>query len=327
MTIDSNFIFFCVLAFIAIFFAMEGFYYWWITSHGQEAKRIKNRLEAINNTTFGSVSHESILKNRYAENASVANQFLLNLPFGKKVEMLLMQSGKHWTLSKLVQYCSYFFAASFFVLFVLRVNIVVAIVIALVVSSLPLISTLRARAKRFSMIEEQLPDAIDAICRSLRSGHAFTSAFGLVADELPDPIATEFRITLEENNLGVNINDAMQNLAQRVPITDLRYFIIAVLIQRETGGNLAEILDSISTIIRERFKLIGHIRVLSAEGKMSAWILGLLPIAIMAVLSLVAPKYLSTLFTNPDGRKLLMYSAILMICGILWMRKIIKIRI
>lgn len=324
---DTNFIIFVVLAFIAVIFAIEGIYYWWVSSHGTESKRIQRRLESIANQAKGHASHESILKNRYAEQSSVFNKLLFQLPFSKKLDSLLLQSGKEWTLSKFFQYSGFVFLIALIITWILRLNIVFVLVISLLIAFIPLYMVISARNKRLKKIEEQLPDAIDAICRSLRAGHAFTSAFGLVADELPDPVATEFRITMEENNLGVNINDAMQNLAQRVPITDLRYFVIAVLIQRETGGNLAEILNSISLIIRERFKLIGHVRVLSAEGKMSAWILGLLPFGILGAIGITSPKYLSVLFEDSNGHKLLLMGSIMMIFGILWMRNIIKIRI
>lgn len=324
---DTNFIIFIVFSFIAVIFAIEGLYYWWISSHGTESKRIQRRLESIANQASNHASHDSILKNRYLEQSSVLNKLLFQLPSAKRLDRILLQSGKDWTLSKLFQYSCFAFLITLSITWVLRLNVVFMLILSILVAFVPLYLVSTARNKRLKKIEEQLPDAIDAICRSLRAGHAFTSAFGLVADELPDPIATEFRITMEENNLGVFINEAMQNLAQRVPITDLRYFVIAVLIQRETGGNLAEILNSISLIIRERFKLVGHIRVLSAEGKMSAWILGLLPFGILGAIGITSPKYLSVLFEDSNGHKLLFVGMTMMIFGILWMRNIIKIRI
>ena len=128
--------------------------------------------------------------------------------------------------------------------------------------------------KRLHRIEEQLPDALDLMSRALRAGHAFPTALKMVGDEMNDPLASEFRATFDEVNFGISTADALTNLATRVPSTDLRYFVIAVMIQRETGGNLSELLDSISAIIRDRIKLLGQVRVLSAEGKMSAWVLG-----------------------------------------------------
>ncbi len=132
----------------------------------------------------------------------------------------------------------------------------------------------RKRSKRVLQLERQLPDAADLIGRALRAGHSFPAALGMVGEELPNPLGGEFALAFDEINYGVSMNDALLNMVNRVPVDDLRYFVIAVLIQREAGGNLAEILGSISSIIRERLKLLGKVRVLSAEGRLSAWILG-----------------------------------------------------
>jgi tight adherence protein B len=140
-------------------------------------------------------------------------------------------------------------------------------------------------------------------------------------------LAGEFRAAFDEVNFGISMPDALMNLATRVPSTDLRYFVIAVLIQRETGGNLAELLGSISAIIRERIKLLGQVRVLSAEGKMSAWVLGLLPFGAALMIQLTNPKFLEVLYTDPGGQKMLIIAGVMMLIGIVAMRKIIRIRV
>jgi tight adherence protein B len=185
----------------------------------------------------------------------------------------------------------------------------------------------RATAKRLHRIEEQLPDALDLMSRAMRAGHAFPTALKMVGDEMNDPLATEFRAAFDEVNFGISTADALMNLATRVPSTDLRYFVIAVLIQRETGGNLSELLDSISAIIRDRIKLLGQVRVLSAEGKMSAWVLGLLPFGAAAMIQLTNPKFLEVLFTDPGGQKMLMAAGALMVLGVFVMRRVIRIRV
>ncbi len=149
----------------------------------------------------------------------------------------------------------------------------------------------------------------------------------IVGNELPEPLAGEFRITREEINYGVPMNEALHGLAERIPLTDLRYLIIAVLIQRESGGNLAEILGNISQIIRARLKLVSHVRVLSAEGRMSAWILGLLPFGVMGVMAVSSPAYVRMLWTDPSGVRLLWYGLGMIAFGVLWLRKIIRIRV
>jgi tight adherence protein B len=199
--------------------------------------------------------------------------------------------------------------------------------VALCFLGLPWMMVRRARTRRLLKIEEQLPDAADFIARALRAGHSFTNVLQIVGNELPEPLSGEFRIAREEINYGVPMGEALHNMAARIPLTDLRYLIIAVLIQRESGGNLAEILGNISQIIRGRLKLVAQVRVLSAEGRMSAWILGLLPFAVALMMSIVNPRYISTLWTDPTGLRIVTYAAGLILFGVVWLRKVIHIRI
>jgi tight adherence protein B len=186
---------------------------------------------------------------------------------------------------------------------------------------------LRKRHKRMQQIEQQLPDALDLISRALKAGHAFPSGLQMVSEEAKDPIASEFGIVHDEVNFGVAVPTALTNLANRVPSTDMRYFVIAVLIQRETGGNLTELLGNISSLIRERLKLLGKVRVLSAEGRMSAWILCALPFVLAGVINLIHPKFMAVLWTDPMGLKMIYAALVMMMLGALWMRKIIRIRV
>jgi len=163
--------------------------------------------------------------------------------------------------------------------------------------------------------------------RALKAGHALPSGLQMVGDEAQDPIAGEFRIVHDEINYGVAVPTALLNLAHRVPSTDMRYFVIAVLIQREAGGNLTEVLGKISALIRERLRLLGRVRALSAEGRMSGWVLGLLPFAVGGIINLINPKFMSVLWTDPMGLKLIYAALGMMTLGALWMRKIIKIRV
>jgi tight adherence protein B len=149
----------------------------------------------------------------------------------------------------------------------------------------------------------------------------------MVGEEAQDPIAGEFRIVHDEINFGVAVPTALTNLANRVPSPDMRYFVIAVLIQRETGGNLTELLGNISSLIRERLKLLGKVRVLSAEGRMSAWILCALPFALAGVINIVHPKFMAVLWTDPMGLNMIYAALVMMVLGALWMRKIIRIRV
>lgn len=324
---DTKFIIFIVFIFIAAFFALEALYYWWAKRFSAESIRLKKRIASIISHDLDRNAYQGILKNRYAEQSSSFNQFLLNLPLANKLDKLLLQSGELWTIEKFFRLSCLSVLAALSLCFILNLNVAAMLIVALLAFFLPVLYLMRARSKRFQKFEEQLPDAIDSICRSLKAGHAFNSAFSLVGEEFADPIATEFRITMEENNLGVNINEAMTNMAKRIPLTDLGFFVIAVTIQRETGGNLAEILGNISQVIRARFKLFRHIKVLSAEGRMSAWILGSLPFIMVSFLSLTNPDYTRLLFHTPTGQFLLKLASVFMVVAIFWMRNIIKVRV
>ena len=186
---------------------------------------------------------------------------------------------------------------------------------------------LRQRQRRLARIEQQLPEALDLMGRSMRAGHAFPTALKMVGDELRAPLGSEMRAVFDEVNFGVAMADALGNLASRVPSTDLRYFVVAVLIQRETGGNLAELLGRISAIIRDRLTLLGEIRTLSAEGRMSAWILSLMPFAVALMMHLSSPDFLRLLYTDPGGRKMLTTALAMMGLGILVIRKVTRIRL
>jgi tight adherence protein B len=192
---------------------------------------------------------------------------------------------------------------------------------------LPFLQVALARRKRLHAIEQQLPDALELMSRALRAGHAFPSAVQMVGDEGPQPIAGEFRVTFDEVNYGVPMHDALTNLAARVPITDLHFFVIAVAIQRETGGNLTELLDKLSSLIRARFKLLGTIRVLSSEGRLSAWILSALPFVLIAAINLINPKFIALLWNDPAGLIACYIASGLMVVGIFWMRRVVKIRV
>jgi tight adherence protein B len=217
--------------------------------------------------------------------------------------------------------------AGFILAMVLGFPLLAIIGAAAVSGALPLLYVLNAKHNRLITFEQQLPDALDLMGRALRAGHAFSGALKMVGEEMPEPVAGEFRTTFDELNYGINLQDALQNMATRVPSDDLRYFVVAVLIQRETGGNLTELLDSISMLIRARLRLMGTIRVLSAEGRLSAWILGLLPFFVAIILNIINPKFMSILWTDPTGLKLVWIMSAMMVVGIFWMRKVIRIHV
>jgi tight adherence protein B len=176
-------------------------------------------------------------------------------------------------------------------------------------------------------IEHQLPDALDLMARAMQAGHAFPSALLIVGQEGPQPIASEFRTTFDEINFGVSTEAALTGLSTRIKSSDLRLFVVAVIIQRQTGGNLSELLTSIAALMRERQKLVGSVRVLSAEGRISAWILGILPFALVAAISLINPEFIRPLWMDPAGIRLSVVAVALMGLGILWIWRTVNLRI
>jgi tight adherence protein B len=176
-------------------------------------------------------------------------------------------------------------------------------------------------------MEQQLPDALDLVGRAMRAGHALPSGLQMVGQEMVDPIANEFRVTNDEINFGISMQQALTNLCERMPITDVRYFVVAVLVQREAGGNLTEVLDNLSKLIRERLKFHARIKVLTTEGRMSAWVLGLLPFALALLLNFANHDFIAILWTDPAGIKITQIVLGMMAVGALWLYKLIQIRV
>lgn len=324
---DMSFYGFAVLLFAAVFLAVEGAYLWWSATHGSGARRIATRLHLMSGGREGGTASVSILKQRRLAHAAPVERLLARVPHIGALDRLLLQSGLAWTVARLLQLTVVVPIAAFLLLRLLHVPHTLLLVVLLTFPALPLLQVRRARTQRLRKIEQQLPEAADFLARALRAGHAFTNALQMVGEEFPEPISGEFRATYEEINYGVPMHAALTNLATRVPLTDLRYLVIAVLIQRESGGNLAELLGNVSRIIRDRLKLLGQVRVLSAEGKLSAWILGLLPFGVALALQLSKPDYLALLINHPTGSRLLAGSLCLVVFAIFWMRSIIRIRV
>jgi tight adherence protein B len=192
---------------------------------------------------------------------------------------------------------------------------------------LPYFFISRKRGKRISAMDEQLPDALEFLARSMRAGHALTVSLGMLGEELPEPLGREFRTMFNEQRLGGPLEAALNNLCDRVPLQDLKFFASALLLQRQTGGNLAEILRQLSTVIRERFRLKGQVKALSAHGRMTSMILTGLPIITTFLLNLVAPEYLGSMFKDPDGQKLVFAAVVMVFIGSVIIQKIIKIKV
>ena len=316
-----------VLIFIAVALGVEVAWQWWFSSQSGAARRTKQRLKSVETGGKENATTKSLLKRRRLAESASTEAFLRRLRGIDFIDNTLQQAGCNWTVAGLLVNTALCFLFGLLIALMLQPQLLMAIAGGIVCSLAPIMYVFRKRSKRLEKIERQLPEVADLIARSLRAGHAFPSTVQMAADEMPEPIAGEFRIVADEVNFGIAMSEALQRLAARIPLTDLRYLVVAVLIQRESGGNLADLMTSISFIIRERLKLLGQIRTLSAEGRLSAWILFMLPVAICLVLGFTSPNYFNALIEDSDGKTLIMVAAGMMVLGALWMRKIIHIHI
>lgn len=316
---------FVTLAFLAVAGFIEGLFLMWTAYRGPEAKRIERRLQAM--SAGAGSANASLHKRRLLSEAPAMQTFLLRLPRVHRLDRLLIQSGSGQTVADFLTLTLLLALAAAVAAAYLEWPFWFGVGLCVAAALLPLVHILRLRAQRLRKIELQLPDALDLMARAMLAGHAFSSALSIVANEGPEPISQEFRTAFDEINFGLSLSDALLNFAARVDSRDLRYFVVAVLVQRETGGNLAELLSKTATLIRSRLRLAGAVRVLSAEGRISAWILSLLPFMVAGAIQLARPQFLNVLWTDALGRTLAELALAMMACGVFWMWRVIAIRI
>ena len=323
---DNLMLFFAIAAFLAVVLLFEGGYLLWNSYRGTEARRIQSRLREIGVSERSSGGTPLMKQRRLSESPALA-RVLRRVPRILVLDRLLQQSGEKQTVAQFLTKAAMVATAGAAAWLFFGAPAWTAPLFMLAGASLPALQVLRARRKRLRMIEEQLPGGLDLMSRALRAGHAFPSAVQMVGDEGPEPIAAEFRTTFDEVNYGVPMQDALAKLAARVPISDLRFFVIAVAIQRESGGNLTELLDKLASLVRARFKLLASIRVLTSEGRLSAWILSALPFVLIGLINLVNPRFMALLWTDPAGLSAIWGGGAFIAVGLFWMWRITKIRI
>lgn len=322
---DSHYYLFLIFCFLAVVLFLEGGYLAWYAHRGPEAKRIRERLQSVSAGWSG--AETALLKQRLMSNSPGMERVLLRIPGIRSLDRLLHQSGMSLMVTHFLSYTVMAAIGGIAIAAFLGLPFIVVLLCGAAGSALPLFFVLGAKRRRLEKIERQLPEAMELMARALKAGHAFSGALQMVSTDGPEPAAGEFRLTFDEINFGVSVQDALMNFSIRVPLTDLRYFVIAVLIQRESGGNLGELLDKISGLIRARFTLLGRIRVLSAEGRLSAWILSCLPFATGLMINVANPGFLDILWTDPAGLILVGIAVVMMLTGIFAMSRIVNIRV
>jgi len=316
-----------VSVFIFTILLIEGSYLFFKRVKNPELKGIRKRLRLLASEGYDSETIISLLRKRSLSEVPWFNRLLLKIPLMHRIDRLLDQSGSRNPLGLFVLISFLLIFVGYLLLSLLRANIVISVMGMLVLGSLPFLYIIKKKRRRMEKFQEQLPEAMELVARALKAGQAFSGGLKMVADESGDPIGTEFSKILDELNFGVGVPDALKNLAKRIDCPDLKFFVISVLIQRESGGNLAEILENISYLIRERFKLHGRVRTLAAEGKISAYVLIAIPFLLATFMYLVQPNYITLLITDPIGRIMLGSAFLMMVIGVFVMRKMILFRI
>jgi tight adherence protein B len=324
---DQGTLIFIGLIFAAVFFLSQGLTIPVFGENSKARKRLKMRMEDIDKYETDIESMSSLMRSKYLQKLSPLEQRLENLPYMEGLAISIEQAGGKVLAYRLVLISILLAVAVGVVSWELWRIGFLSVALALFAGTLPFLKISRDRAARFAKFEQQLPDAVDVIRRALLAGHPFVTGMKLVAEDMQDPAAKEFSLTFADINYGNDVRHAMIGLLTRVPSVTVTAFVTAVLVQKETGGNLAEILKQISTVIRGRFKFQRKVQTLSAEGRMSAWVLAMVPIGLFAYLSITNPDYLPVLLEDELGKKLTAFAAVWSFVGIYFIRRIIRIEV
>ncbi|MGR8980018.1 MAG: type II secretion system F family protein [Gammaproteobacteria bacterium] len=284
-----------------------------------ESRQIKERLKK--STRIGISGELSLVRQKYLRDLSAFERWLETLPGISALEELIQQAGKKYRAFSVLFLMLLMAVITGAAIGYATANILAMVASAIFAGSLPYLKLKSDLKKRLDLFEEQLPDALDMMSRALRAGYPFNDAMHYISQEMPEPIGSEFGITFEEINYGRDIRDAFNYLLMRVPSTNLISAVTAILIQRETGGNLAELLDKTSDLLRKKFRFQRRVKTITAENRMSAWVLALLPFAVFFVLTIRSPGYMEPLFKSEMGHMILIVGLILQVIGAFWVRK------
>ena len=287
---------------------------------------IRKRLKTIPSERPEDVELD-IVRKRVFSDVPALNELLRRITGIERLDRIIIQANSQYHVGFFILLALVLGSAGYVVSSYIMANKWLCLIISVVLFASPFIYLVNKKQKRMHKFQRQLPEGLDMIARSMKAGHAFTTGLRLAADEFEDPLGPELGYALEEINFGVSVPDALKKLVRRLECQDLNFFVVSVILQRETGGNLAEIIEGIAHIIRERFKLLDRIQTLSAEGKISAVILVIIPLVVAAILYLRNPKYIMVLATDPTGRVMVAVVVAMMLIGIYVMKRIINIKV
>lgn len=312
-----------VIGFIALFGLIESLLLM-IGNRRSNADRISKRLYIISQESAAS-EIDWVINQKFSSHPQI-DQFLKQFKLFDRLNELIRQTGKKYTVEKVLYTMGCLALAGVVLGFLLNFTLLMGMVLVAVLGFFPVMFLSFLKKKRLNKIDEQMPSILDLLAQSMRAGHSFTGALRSVGNEGAEPVAREFRLASDEIGFGSTVRVGITNMADRIGTMDMRLFALAVMIQHETGGNLSKLLQDLAILIRERQKLKKTIRVMSAEGRASAWILGGLPVAMGVLLYFFNRDYISYFWTTPGGVNLLKWMAVAMVFSILWIRKIIDIK-
>jgi len=323
---SGQFMIFGAMIFAAVFLLFMGLTIPVFGESQQARKRLQKRIKELAPDADADAI-TSLLRKKYLKSLSPMERWLESLPGMESLADLLEKADYKYRSYQVVFGVITLTLFGITMAWVATRNPVITGAVGFVCVIFPFFKITQAKRKRIAIFEEQLPDAIDIMKRALRAGHPFSESLHFVADEMEGPVAREFSITFADLNYGNDLRRAMLGLLHRVPSIPVMALVSCILIQKDTGGNLAEILDQIGKVIRNRFKFQRRVKTLSAEGRMSAWILAMVPFVLVLVISWTNPKYLPMLIEDPKGIKLITFAFISMLIGVYWIRRILRIEV
>ena len=320
--------FLTALIFLASFAILVSAFYFLVEGPAAK-KRIQTRLQAVQESSFHPppTPEMAIVRKEVLAQTSSLGRVLLQSPVMARLNLFVAQAAVQTSLLTLLTLSASLALGLFLLGMGINLSPMGLLIAVPVAGSAPFVVIAWKRQRRFSRFEESFPDAIDLLARAVRAGHAFTTGLELISQELPEPVSGEFAITYEQQNLGVPLDQALQNLTVRIPLPDVQIFVSALQVQHGSGGNLAEILDNLSSVIRERFKISRQIRVHTAQGKLTLYFLTVLPPMTAFLLFLLNPEYIMRLFQDPLGHTAIAAAITLQIVGYTVIRKIIQIKV
>jgi len=317
----ATLVFFIIVLIIGAIYAFAG--------REMDGDIIRGRLEAIEKGTpfVKNALNLDLIRDELLSSIPSFNKLLVRWSWPGCLRKFIAQAGMQVRPGKITLISAVIGLTTLEVTQIIYSNFLVALAAGIPAIFLPFVFVAIKRARRMAVFERGFPDVIDLLSRSVRAGHSFASGLEIVSTELPDPVSTEFRITFDQQRFGLPLRDALMSLCDRVPSMDVRLFAIALLVQKETGGNLVEILDNLARVIRERFRITGEVKIRTAQGRFTAGILMALPIVMMLLLHVIDPEYANLLFVDPLGKLMLILAAVMQTLGAIIVWRIVKIKV